>query len=931
MAHGIYRKLHRRYGPRLSGVQRVKRALDKQAEFSAWQRATIQQADCGNLLPRGVAVVGAGCAGLAAAHTLGQRNIRTTVFEARKVIGGRVESDRKLIPGRVIEAGAELIGFNHPSWITFARQFGLGLTVLTTEDQYAAMQLEMPLRIKGKAVTDREKLYRQMTFVLQQISNDARVVVDPFAPWNTPGAAALDRISVAARIAAFVRKMPGQPHPDLVDALEMQLGNDNVLPTKEQSYLGLLALVAGGRFSKDDADLSGYWTSTEDCRCSEGNDRLFVMLHEYGKFRLQTSSPVMKIDINETGGFVKVTWLDVARATLRTQDFDYVILTVPPSVLKKITITPPLPAGMEMAMGPAVKYLSRVPGRFWIKRGLAPSGLADDIGQTWESTENQTLEAQGIGLSVFAGGTLVPKSNGAKHFRDRLPTLYPGFKPLAERYVDWSSVPFIENGYVCPRVGEVTTIAKFLSTPHHQRLFFGGEHACMAFFGYMEGALQSGMSAAAAVVKRCVREKVAVPQRERLRHEYQRAEAVESLPMAVGQGWQSLPPRWPIESDAEEPDPAPKSVVIIAHQHVERTCSDGKTWTNAASVSAMSPTTMNPGFINADDTLRLDAGLDAKLTRLILDTPKYATMVSAESRKTRTAHNDDRLRVAVLDLTGDKICNPGLAAWGPTFHLPGASTAKVLVVFAVHQLLFDLNQLATAGAIATSADLVAAAAAFWKGFTCPPDLGWLVNIDASGPVVTVSRSANLSKHLNEMVTRSFSGISTTRAAELIVRIGFEYLASLALQSGLRHPTRGGVFYGRAYKNATVKMKLNRICHKGINPIVWATNPLGAMGIVLTALSAATFMTLLAQRRLVTDTASTEIEALLNGGCGFVNVPGVTRRATKCGLTKVLRHDAVLMEGSRRRYALAFLSSNASWRDRGAFIADVDRLIRDNNP
>jgi hypothetical protein len=104
-----------------------------------------------------------------------------------------------------------------------------------------------------------------------------------------------------------------------------------------------------------------------------------------------------------------------------------------------------------------------------------------------------------------------------------------------------------------------------------------------------------------------------------------------------------------------------------------------------------------------------------------------------------------------------------------------------------------------------------------------------------------------------------------------------------------------------------------------------------MGIVLTALSAATFMTLLAQRRLVTDTASTEIEALLNGGCGFVNVPGVTRRATKCGLTKVLRHDAVLMEGSRRRYALAFLSSNASWRDRGAFIADVDRLIRDNNP
>ena len=36
------------------------------------------------------------------------------------------------------------------------------------------------------------------------------------------------------------------------------------------------------------------------------------------------------------------------------------------------------------------------------------------------------------------------------------------------------------------------------------------------------------------------------------------------------------------------------------------------------------------------------------------------------------------------------------------------------------------------------------------------------------------------------------------------------------------------------------------------------------------------MTLLAQRPLITETASTQIEALLKNGCGFVNVDALIR-------------------------------------------------------
>jgi hypothetical protein len=40
-----------------------------------------------------------------------------------------------------------------------------------------------------------------------------------------------------------------------------------------------------------------------------------------------------------------------------------------------------------------------------------------------------------------------------------------------------------------------------------KRIFFAGEHTCFAYFGYMEGALQSGQIAASAVLKTASRQR----------------------------------------------------------------------------------------------------------------------------------------------------------------------------------------------------------------------------------------------------------------------------------------------------------------------------------------------------------------------------------------------------------------------------------------
>jgi monoamine oxidase len=57
------------------------------------------------------------------------------------------------------------------------------------------------------------------------------------------------------------------------------------------------------------------------------------------------------------------------------------------------------------------------------------------------------------------------------------------------------------TGYSVPAPGEVTTIGRTLADPFGDRLFFAGEQACPGFFGYMEGALLSGVTAGRRIVQ----------------------------------------------------------------------------------------------------------------------------------------------------------------------------------------------------------------------------------------------------------------------------------------------------------------------------------------------------------------------------------------------------------------------------------------------
>jgi Beta-lactamase enzyme family len=385
----------------------------------------------------------------------------------------------------------------------------------------------------------------------------------------------------------------------------------------------------------------------------------------------------------------------------------------------------------------------------------------------------------------------------------------------------------------------------------------------------------------------------------------------------------------------------------VPHQHVPHTCADGKLFTSAASPTTMTRSAMNPGFFHEFDT-----GLHAKLQNLLLDTPKYAVMLADESKKKHDPSAGDRVRVALVDLTGDKICKPGYADWGSTFPTTGGSTVKIAMLYAAHQLLFDLNEMARTGGLKTVAELKKKADEAWSQLICPPDLDWLVEFDSTGPTVRAKASKNLDLHLKQMVIAAFSNSSVTRANQLIMRLGFEYIASVLWQSGLRRSRGRGLWVRNTYQQAKILAPVNPKCNyktRYMTPegererIVWSQDPTDDTEFSLTALSVVTFFTLLAQRRLVNEAASVAMEALLKQGCIFpldpFPIPGVKVRATKCGLTSDVMHVATLLESAsgNRRYALAVLvlrKNEPMGKTKtflNSFVKDVDKLIKANNP
>ena len=440
-----------------------------------------------------VVVIGAGFSGLAAAYELSSAGYEVTVVEARNRVGGRVLSFSDLVPGKNVEGGGELIGTNHPAWISYAKQFGLEFLDVGEED------FEAPVILDGKRLGPEasEELWEEMETAFNTILADAGKV-DADEPWKAAGAEALDRRTLAD----WIDKADASPL--CKHALRTMMTADNGVVTEWQSYLANLAMVKGGGMER-------YWAETEVYRCKGGNQGLaHRLVKAIGGARVLVRTPVRAVTLNDRGGRVTLGDGKVLEA-------EHVLLTAPPSVWNKIAFEPILPAALAPQMATNIKYLMALKSPVWRRSELGPEMLTDGpVSLTWHGTDGQ--RGPGEAMIAFSGGPAADvcrewtAAGRDKNFLAELGKVYKGIAAsfVRARFMDWPSDPWAKASYSFPAPGQVTAQGPTLREGIG-RLHFAGEYTSYAFMGYMEGALNSGAAAARRIAMRdgIVKEKAA--------------------------------------------------------------------------------------------------------------------------------------------------------------------------------------------------------------------------------------------------------------------------------------------------------------------------------------------------------------------------------------------------------------------------------------
>jgi monoamine oxidase len=441
---------------------------------------------------RSIGIIGAGLAGLSAAYELRKRGYSVSIFEASERPGGRTWARHHLVKRHVMDGGAELIGSNHPLWLNYADTFRLGFSDVKEYDN-------CPILLGKKLLSPRreDSLLKQMDKALDYISSRAKKIVDPFAPWTDPQGPALDRRNVHD----FV--MGTSWSPLCKTAVLQQLESDNGVLAKDQSLLGLLAMVKGGGAER-------YWLDTEVYRCKRGTQALSFAF-EAALRGMDTSidydRPVIEIDA--TGEKVKLETGQTGSAP----EFDDVILAIPPSTWPKISTWLPDDLssfiGAPPQMGKNIKGLMSFRRRYWKKQGWAPSSTENGpVDQTWETTESYSNP--NYGMVAFSGAVHADElsrltdpaaqasviTNLEKVFKNTRANLV-GFE-----FVNWPTKPWAMASYSFPNCGDIMRWGPKFSEGYKGKIHFAGEHTCYAFTGYMEGALQSGYRLARKLVFR---------------------------------------------------------------------------------------------------------------------------------------------------------------------------------------------------------------------------------------------------------------------------------------------------------------------------------------------------------------------------------------------------------------------------------------------
>lgn len=441
-----------------------------------------------------VCVVGAGFAGLGAAHYLrGKREV--VLLEARDRVGGRAWN-RALPDGMVVSVGATWLGKNQTRMFELCGEFGLA-----TYPQYAAG--DTLLRLNGRnrryaGLIPKIDLLSLASIGLALKRLDWMVNDLPLeTPWTKRDAAQLDAQTLGEWLDTWYN-VPTSTARILLRAMMTTLYTSD---PAEVSLLGALVLAKGGGSFEYYADN----TITETHLIDGGIPELARRMGEQLGAALCTSAPVRKIA--QTADAVEVV---SDRLTVRARR---VIVTAPPALAARIEYDPPLPSKhghllRRMNAGAIIRCICVYREPFWRTQGLTgetvgpetPVGVSID--QTPRSGTPGILSSYAVGPRAIELAGLDPETRKRAWLDALAERLGPEARsPVSYLETDWSAEEWSAGGMIAHfPPGVLITFGPALRQPAGRIHWAGAERATL-MHGLMEGAVRSGERAAEEVLR----------------------------------------------------------------------------------------------------------------------------------------------------------------------------------------------------------------------------------------------------------------------------------------------------------------------------------------------------------------------------------------------------------------------------------------------
>lgn len=468
-----------------------------------------QQQDDGSAM-LDVVIVGAGLAGLKAARELKAAGKSFRLLEARDRVGGRSKPGE--IAGQTVDFGGQWVGPQQTLLLAEAAELGV-----ETYAQYS----------KGKNILDMDGSIKRYKGDIPRISPVSLLelvllekrwaresaMLPGGAPWLAAKAQEWDAQTVESWILAHIRTKHARDFARIVTravfcAEPSQLSYLYFLEYLRQGQgVECLTGVAGG--AQQDKFVGGAWQIPERMAAELGAD---MILEAPVHYIVQSENSVTVV--SEKGTF-----------TAR-----HLIMAVPPALASRITYNQPLPAkrdglSQRMPMGSVIKIHIAYDRPFWRRAGL--SGMATSTERAFNVVFDQTPpnvgpdadangdqgadKNDGIGILVGFIDSLHAVELGALPEDQRrqlvIADLVHYFGPLAANPIayaenDWTADEWSRGCYVGTMApGTLTTYGEALRAPCGH-IHWAGTETATEWMGYLDGALQSGIRAAAEVIDR---------------------------------------------------------------------------------------------------------------------------------------------------------------------------------------------------------------------------------------------------------------------------------------------------------------------------------------------------------------------------------------------------------------------------------------------